>query len=67
MKTTITEDYEVRLDYQKPDGYWVFSHRERVTVQSMHGVDEKDNHAAAEAVAKQKFPGCRVSCVKYVG
>ena len=62
---TFGEQYEVSLDYQKPDGYWVCSHLEHVSVPVKHGVNEKNNHAAAEAIAKQRFPKCRINSVTY--
>jgi hypothetical protein len=62
---TFGEQYEVSLDYRKPDGYWVCSHKEHVTVPVVHGVNEKKNHAAAEAIAKQRYPKCRINSVTY--
>lgn len=62
---TFGEQYEVSLDYRKPDGYWVCSHREYVSVPVKHGVNEKNNHAAAEVIAKQRYPKCRINSVTY--
>lgn len=62
---TFVEQYEVSLDYKKPDGYWVCSHREHVSVPVKHGVNEKNNHAAAEAIAKQRYPKCKINSVTY--
>lgn len=62
---TFGEQYEVSLDYQKADGYWVFSHIEHVRVQVTHGVNEKNNHEAAAAIAKKLYPKCRINCVTY--
>ena len=65
LKNAFNEQYEVSLDYQKPDGYWVSSHKEHVTVQVAHGVCDKRGHAAAEAIAKQRYPNCRINSVTY--
>jgi len=65
MSDTFGEQYEVCLDYQKPDGFWVMNHKEEVRVQVCRGVNEKDNHVAAEEIARQRFPGCRINCVTY--
>ena len=62
---TFGEQYEVSLDYKKPDGYWVCSHYELVVVRVHHGVNEKNNHAEAEAIAKQRYPNCRINSVTY--
>lgn len=62
---TFSEQYEVSLDYRKPDGYWVFSHKEHVSVPVKHGVNEKNNHAAAESIAMQRHPKCRINSVTY--
>jgi hypothetical protein len=59
------EQYEVSIDYQKPDGYWVCSHKEVVILEVRHGVNEKNNHAAAEAIAKRRYPKCRINSVTY--
>ena len=59
------EQYEVSLNYKKPDGYWVQSHIEHVVVRVKHGVNEKNNHAAAEAIAKQRYPKCKINSVTY--
>lgn len=65
-KDTFGEQYEVSLDYKKPDGYWVMSHKEFVVVPVRHGVNEKCNHDKAKEIAKQRFPGCRINCVTYL-
>jgi hypothetical protein len=63
---TFGEQYEVSLDYQKPDGYWVCSHREHVSVPVYYGVNERNNHAEAEAIAKQRYPKCIINSVTYL-
>ena len=60
------EAYEVSLDYQKPDGYWVRAHKEAFYVNVRHGRREKCNHRAAEDAAKKKYPGCKINCVAYI-
>lgn len=59
------EEYLVNLDYQKPDGFWVCSHIDYVYVTVRHGVNEKDNHAEAEAIAKKKYKICKINRVIY--
>ena len=63
---TFGEQYEVSLDYQKPDGYWVCNHKEHVVVQAEHGVNEKNNHEAAEAIAFRRYNKCRINSVTYL-
>ena len=45
------EAYIIRYNYQKDDGYWVFSECTEISVLIEHGVNEKCNHDKA----KQKF------------
>lgn len=52
---TFNEEYEVKYDYQKPDGYWVFSNIETFSVPVMHGVNEKNNHNRARAKAQEEL------------
>ena len=46
------EQYEVKFDYQKHDGYWVFGNIETFIVPTDHGHNEKNNHDKARAVAQ---------------
>lgn len=62
---TFQEEYIVILDYQKPDGFWVWGHREEVFVTVRHGIKEKNNHAEAEKIAKNKFPSGVIKNVIY--
>ncbi len=64
-RTTFSEQYEVCLDYKKPDGYWVCNHKEQVGIQTKHGENEKCQHDKAMAMALEKFPGCRINSVTY--
>ena len=57
------DQYEVNLDYRKPDGYWVHSHIELVRVPLPWEAIGKNKHAEAERLAKQKFPGCKINSV----
>jgi hypothetical protein len=63
---TFQELYIVKLNYQKPDGYWVVGHKEEVLVPVVHGVNEKANHGNAAALARKTFPGCVIVSVDYV-
>jgi len=62
---TFEEAYAVKLNYQKPDGYWVVGHIEDVLVEVKHGKNEKDNHAEAEKLAMEKFPKAEIVSVSY--
>ena len=59
------ESYVVKLNYQKPDGYWVVGHIEEVFVDVEHGVNEKNNHAKAEKMALKKFENAKIVSVSY--
>lgn len=63
---TFGEQYEVSLDYQRPDGFWAHSHKHFVRVFIKHGVNEKNNHEAAKEIAQRDFPGCRINSVTYL-
>jgi hypothetical protein len=62
---TFMEQYQVSIDYQKPDGYWVCSHKEYIFVPVEFGVNEKNNHDKAAAMVKKLYPGCRINSVTY--
>jgi hypothetical protein len=63
MLETFGEEYEVTLDYKGEDGYWVFSHKEIVTVQVKYCARIKNNHAKAKEIARQLYPNCVIRCV----
>ena len=65
QSTHFDEQYEVSLDYQKPDGYWVCSHLLHVWVPVKHGVNEKRNHHLAEQEALRQFPNAKINQVYY--
>ena len=58
------ETYEVVFDYQKPDGYWVFSHKEEVDV-SIYTHQEKKSHDLAAEKIKNKYPNCTIKRINY--
>jgi hypothetical protein len=66
-KTIFNDQYEVSLDYKKPDGYWVISHKEHVSIPLVGrlAANEKGNHPEAARIAKLRFPGCRINSVSY--
>lgn len=64
-KNTSMEQYFVKLNYQKPDGYWVFGKIIEISVEVVHGVNEKNNHDEAIRVAKLEYPGCEIVSVSY--
>lgn len=65
IKNTFKEWYWVKLNYKKPDGYWVVGHVEEVFVEVEHGVNEKANHKKAKEIAEKRFPGCKIVTVIY--
>jgi hypothetical protein len=60
IQKTFPETYRVKLNYQKPDGYWRVGHIERVTIQVPHGINEKNNFVEAEVMVKALYPGCHI-------
>ena len=62
---TFGEQYEVNIDYQNPDGYWVHSYDAHINVPVVHGVNEKGNHEAARELVMKLYPKCRVNKVTY--
>ena len=62
---TFLEQYEVQYDYQKEDGYWVFSATADVFVEVEHGVNEKNNHDKAKKQFQKDHPEARITCVTY--
>lgn len=62
---TFGEEYWVIIDYQKPDGFWVISHKVEVRVPVKHRVNEKNNHGKARKMVEKVYPGCRVTNVIY--
>lgn len=54
-KDFFDEQYIVVLNYKKPDGNWVWSHKIDVFVSVRHGINEKNNHEKAERAAKKLF------------
>jgi hypothetical protein len=65
LAQTFDELYDVSLDYQKADGYWVCSHKEYVCVPAVHGLNEKNNHDAAGVIARKLYAKCRINSVTY--
>ena len=56
--STFLEEYIVRYDRQKMDGYWENNQYMDISVPCQHGVREKNNHEKAE---KEFFRVCQVS------
>jgi hypothetical protein len=61
----LLEGYTVRLNYQKPDGFWVTGHEEQVDVPLKPHDLEKQSHAVAEQMARARYPGCKIVSVIY--
>jgi hypothetical protein len=62
---TFQEQYIVKLNYQKVDGYWDYGPEITVSVEVRHGVNEKNNHAKAAAQARKLYPGAEIVSVTY--
>ena len=54
MRDCFEEEYLVKINYQKPDGYWKVGHIESVCVKVKHGVNERANHEEAAKLMKEK-------------
>lgn len=63
---TFNEEYIVKVNYQKDDGYWVIGEVVDVSVPVEHGVNEKNNHNRAANLVQSQFVNCEVVSVKYV-
>jgi len=66
-RDTFGAQYIVKLDYQKPDGMWVFGHEEDVFVPVSIYATGKNKHKAARAIALRKYKDrtCRIVSVTY--
>ena len=63
MSTDIfNEHYEVCFSYAGYDK-WAIRRFVSIFVPCERGVNEKNNHAKAEEMAKIKFPGCKILSV----
>lgn len=62
---TFKEHYTVKLNYQKPDGYWVIGHIVEISIDVAHGTKEKNNHKKAEEEALKQFPNAKITRVDY--
>lgn len=60
-----TEQYEIRYDYKKPDGYWVHSALETIDVVVDPHKNVKRNHEQAKREFLRTHPGARVTQVIY--
>ena len=65
MSKYFMEQYDVKLNYQKDDGYWVIGHIENIFIKVKHGVNEKNNHDEAKRIALHKFPKSKIVSVTY--
>lgn len=59
------EQYLVKFNYKKTDGFWVIGEDEYVEV-SYNRKNEKRNHDKARAIIHRRYPGCSVVSVSYV-
>jgi len=58
------EAYQVKFKYQS--GNLTVDQSKVVLVPVKHGVNEKNNHAEAERLLKEKIPFCTVTSVDYI-
>lgn len=61
-----SESYQVKLNYQKPNGFWLMGHIFEIMVPIKPGMKEKQNHGEAERIAKKRYPGCEIVSATYV-
>lgn len=66
LGTHFLEDYRVKINRRKPDGYWVIGEVVTVKVPLRWGEPEKVNHDRAEALARKRYPGCEIVRVTYL-
>ena len=66
MEQRYSEQYEVRYDYQKPDGFWVISSTVIIDVPHSQYETGKDKHDEAIRIFKKKHPNARVTGVTYL-
>lgn len=64
MSETVNEQYEIKFNRPKDDGFWEYGCEEEVWVKSSI-YREKDNHAEAERQFMLKHPDCVVVRVTY--
>jgi hypothetical protein len=63
---TFKEVYEVSLDYQKDDGYWVCSQKYDIIIEIPNSERGKDNHKLAAQIVKEMHPNCKINSVTYL-
>ncbi len=64
--THFLEDYRVKINRQKPDGFRVIGEVVTVEVPPRWGEPEKVNHDRAEALARKRCPGCEIVRATYL-
>jgi len=65
MKDTFAEEYQIRYNYQKPDGFWVYGAITNVFVDVKHGVNERNNHDQAKKIFQKENPKAVIKMVSY--
>lgn len=64
MKQKIYHDeYLVKIDYPRPDGYWVCSHEAIIEVPVPWDAEDGGRHEEARQIARKKWPGCHIKKV----
>lgn len=58
------EQYLVKFNYKKPDGFWIIGHEEEVDIE-YNRKNEKCNHEKAREIIHRKYHGCSVVSVNY--
>lgn len=54
-KGTFKEHYIVKYNYLKPNGFWEIGTEKEISVDVVHGVNEKDNHDEAARLLIDKL------------
>lgn len=66
IEKEFNEDYQVKFNVKKEDGYWSYGVTETVSVSVRHGENEKNAHDRAKAALLKKYPGAKIVSVTYV-
>lgn len=61
------EEYEVKFNYEKPDGSWEMGKVEKVAVRLKGDMKEGENQQKVEDTIKKMYPGCVVISITYLG
>jgi hypothetical protein len=63
-KSKMTEQYIVKFNYKKQDGFWVIGEEIEIDVE-YNAENEKDNHDKAREKIYRIYHGCEVVSINY--